>query len=86
MIELLAQFISPIVLPMGVSYADLVFYLNAMSSYLLVGTAALIVLILALILAHRVKKGWRAWIRCQAAVAFMRGCITCQFNLLWPYA
>ena len=71
MIELLAQFISPIVLPMGVSYADLVFYLNAMSSYLLVGTAALIVLILALILAHRVKKGWRAWIRCQAAVAFL---------------
>ena len=46
MIEMLAKLISPILLPMGVSYADLLFYLNAVSNYLLIVLAAVIVLVI----------------------------------------
>ena len=70
-IELLAKLVSPLILPMGVSYADLLFYLNAMSGYLLAGGIALILLLLILIFAHKLKKGWRAWARCQAVIAFL---------------
>ena len=71
MIELLAKLISPITEPMGVATADLISYLNAMSSHLLIGGIALLVLILVLIFACKVKKGWKAWTRLQAVVAFL---------------
>ena len=71
MIDLLAKLISPITEPMGVANADLVSYLNAMSGHLLIGGIALLVLILVLILACKVKKGWKTWTRLQAVVAFL---------------
>ena len=71
MIDLLAKLISPITEPMGVATADLISYLNAMSSHLLIGGIALLVLILVLIFACKVKKGWKAWTRLQAVVAFL---------------
>ena len=71
MIEFLAKLISPITEPMGVANADLISYLNAMSGQLLWGGIALIVLIVALIAAHWLKKGWRAWARIQAVIAFL---------------
>ena len=40
MIEFLANLVSPIFVPMGVSYADLLKYLNDMGSYLLAGGIA----------------------------------------------
>ena len=56
MIEKLAELVSPILLPMGVSYADILFYLNAISNYLLIGLAALVILVAVLIAAVKVKK------------------------------
>ena len=57
MIEKLAELVSPILLPMGVSYADILFYLNAISNYQLIGLAALVILVAVLIAAVKVKKG-----------------------------
>ena len=71
MIDFLAKLISPLILPMGVSYADLLFYLNAVSNYLLIGGIALFMLILILFLARKAKKGWRAFVRMQAIIAFL---------------
>lgn len=71
MIDFLAELLSPILLPLGVSYADLVFYLGAVSPYLLLGAAALIVMLLVMILACKIKKGWKAFVRLQSLVAFL---------------
>ena len=75
MVELLANLISPITEPMGVANADLISYLNAASGYILCAGILLIALLLALILAHRVKKGWRVWARMQAIVAFLAAAV-----------
>lgn len=71
MIEFLANLVSPIFVPMGVSYADLLKYLNDMGSYLLAGGIALVILIVVMILAKFLKKGWRAFARWQAVIAFL---------------
>lgn len=79
MIEKLAELVSPILLPMGVSYADILFYLNAISSQLLVALAALVILVAVLIAAIRVKKGFKLFVRGQAVVAFL-ACIVIIVN------
>lgn len=71
MIDLIAELLSPVILPMGVSYADLLFYLNAISGYLLIGAIALVLLLGVLILACKLKKGWRAFARLQSVIAFL---------------
>ena len=71
MIELLAKIIAPITEPMGVATADLISYLNAMSTHLLGVGIAVLALILALILGCKIKKGWKAWFRLQSVVAFL---------------
>lgn len=71
MIEFLAKMISPLLVPMGVSYADLVFYIDTMKWYLAAGFAALIIMILIMILARKAKKGKKAFIRWQSLIAFL---------------
>lgn len=71
MIELVAKLLSKFLLPMGVSYADILVYLNAASNYLLVIVLALVILVIALIAEKRVKKGWRWFVRCQSIAAFL---------------
>ena len=56
MIDFIARLLSPIFLPMGVSYADLLLYLNAVSGYLLVGAIALVLMLGVLVLAGKLKK------------------------------
>ena len=46
MITILANLLKPVVIPMGVSEADLLYYLNAVSGYL---TALLVLLALAVV-------------------------------------
>ena len=79
MIEKLAELVSPILLPMGVSYADILFYLNAISNYLLIGLAALVILVAVLIAAVKVKKGYKLFVRGQAIVAFL-ACLVILVN------
>ena len=79
MIEKLADLVSPILLPMGVSYADILFYLNAISNYLLIGLAALVILVAVLIAAVKVKKGYKLFARGQAIVAFL-ACLVILVN------
>ena len=79
MIEKLADLVSPILLPMGVSYADILFYLNAISNYLLIGLAALVILVAVLIAAVKVKKGYKLFTRGQAIVAFL-ACLVILVN------
>lgn len=79
MIEKLADLVSPILLPMGVSYADILFYLNAISNYLLIVLAAFVVLAAVLIAAVKVKKGFKLFVRGQAAVAFL-ACVVLVVN------
>ena len=69
MSELLAKLLSPIFLPMGVSYADLLFYLDAVSVYLLVLLAAFVIMLAVMFIARRVKKGWKCFVRLQASSA-----------------
>lgn len=71
MIDILAKWLSPILLPMGVSYADLLFYLNAVSKYLLLFAAAVVILVIVLIVARKVKKGWKCFVRVEAVLAFL---------------
>ena len=79
MIEKLANLVSPILLPMGVSYADILFYLNAISNYLLIGLAALVILVAVLIAAVKVKKGYKLFARGQVIVAFL-ACLVILVN------
>lgn len=79
MIEKLADLVSPILLPMGVSYADILFYLNAISNYLLIVLAAFVILAAVLIAAVKVKKGFKLFVRGQAAVAFL-ACVVLVVN------
>ncbi len=71
MIDLLAQLVSPIFLPMGVSYADLVFYLETLFPWLLGLLAAFIVMLLVLLLARKFKKGWRGFAALQSVALFL---------------
>lgn len=71
MIEIVAKLVSPILLPMGVSYADLLVYISSLMNYIYIGLAAIVVLIVVLILARKAKKGWKCFIRSQAVIAFL---------------
>ena len=70
MTKFLADLVSPILTPMGVSKADLMVYIDALSGKLLIGAAAILALIIVLIAAHWIKKGWRAFTRWQAVIVF----------------
>lgn len=71
MTEFLANLVSPLLTPMGVSKADLLVYIGAISGKLLIGGIALLALVGVLIGAHWIKKGWKAFARCQAVIAFL---------------
>lgn len=71
MTEFLANLISPLLVPMGVSYADLVVYINQLGTYLAVLAGALLVVIAIMIGAHWMKKGWRAFVRLQSVICFL---------------
>ena len=71
MINLLANLLSPIFGPMGVSSADLLSYLQMCSGYVYAILAALVVLIVVLAAAVKVKKGAKLLVRGSAVVAFL---------------
>lgn len=71
MVEFLANMLSPILLPMGVSRADLLFYLSTLSSYLIAIGVAFLVMVVVLFAATRVKKGWKHFVRWQAVLGFV---------------
>lgn len=71
MIDFFVKILSPLLLPMGVSQADLTFYLNAISGHLAVIVIAFIIMTAVLIAAVRVKKGWKHFVRLQAVIAFI---------------
>lgn len=71
MIELLTNLISPLLVPMGVSYADLEIYIDSIKWYLLAGFIAFLLMILIIILARKAKKGIKAFIRWQAVIGFL---------------
>lgn len=71
MINLLANLLSPIFGPMGVSSADLLSYLQMCSGYVYAILAALAVMIVVLAAAVKVKKGAKLLVRGSAVVAFL---------------
>ncbi len=71
MVEFLANLLSAILLPMGVSYADILVYLNASSTYLLVLAIGLVAAIVLMVLVHFLKKGWRWIARAEIVVAYL---------------
>ena len=71
MIDVLTKLLTPVLEPMGVSEADLVLYLNLVSNHLLAIAAAFVVMIIILIAAKKVRKGWRAFVRWQAVLGFL---------------
>lgn len=77
MIELLAKPLSAILLPMGVSYADILVYLNASSNYLLAILLALVILVIVLLAARKVRKSWRGFVRWQSVIAFFAVAVIC---------
>ena len=77
MMNLLANLLSPIFTPMGVSSADLQSYLNMCSGYVYAILAALVVMIVALIAAGKAKKGLRGLIRWNAVLAMIAVVAVC---------
>lgn len=71
MAEFLANLLSPIFTSMGVSQADLISYLNALTGYLVAILVCLVAMIVIMIAAHKAKKGTRHVIRWQAGLAFV---------------
>lgn len=71
MTEFAANLISPLLVPMGVSYADLVVYINQLGAYLAVLLGGLLLVIGIMIGAHWMKKGWRAFARIQSVICFL---------------
>ena len=71
MIDFLANLLKPIVIPMGVSEADLLYYLNASSSYITAVLLAFVIMIIIMFAASKVKKGWKHFVRWQAVLAFL---------------
>lgn len=77
MITILASILKPILIPMGVSEADLLFYLNAVSGYITVLIVALALVVAVMIAAVKIKKGWKAFARLQAVLAFFLAALLC---------
>lgn len=71
MINLLANLLRPIFSSMGVSEADLLSYLTQLSGYVYFILAALVVMIVVLVAAMKVKKGLKHIVRWQAVLAFV---------------
>lgn len=71
MINLLANLLRPIFSSMGVSEADLISYLTQLSGYVYFILAALVVMIVVLVAAMKVKKGLKHIVRWQAVLAFV---------------
>lgn len=71
MLDFLARVLGPIFLSMGVSEADLQAYLNQLSGYVYFILAALLVMIIVLIAAVKVKKGVKHIVRWQAVIGFL---------------
>lgn len=71
MAEFLANLVSPILTPMGVSTADMVVYIHQLGGYLAVLGIALGLMLAVLIGAHWIKKGWRAFARLQPVLCFL---------------
>ena len=66
MTNLLANLLSPIYSPMGVSTADFTSYLKMCSGYIYAILAALVIMVVALVAAGKAKKGLRGLIRWNA--------------------
>ena len=66
MTNLLANLLSPIYSPMGVSTADFTSYLKMCSGYIYAILAALVIMVVVLAAAGKAKKGLRALIRWNA--------------------
>ena len=77
MMNLLANLLSPIFAPMGVSYADLQSYLDMCSAYVYVILAALALMVVALVAAGKAKKGLRGLIRWNAVIAMVAVVAVC---------
>lgn len=60
-----------------VSEADLVTYITALQGYIYVMFAALIIMIIAMFVAHKAKKGFRHIIRWEAAIGFVLVIVIC---------
>lgn len=71
MINFLASLLGPIFTGLGVSEADLLAYLTQLSGYVYFILAALVVMIVVLVAAMKVKKGLKHIVRWQAVLAFI---------------
>ena len=71
MVNLLANLLSPIFEPMGVSQADLLSYIGMVQSYVWVILIAIVALIVVLILAKNAQKGKKHLIRWSAVLAWL---------------
>ncbi len=71
MIDFLAKVLGPVFVNYGVSEADFLAYLTQLSGYVYFTVALLAVLIIALVLAQKAKKGFRHVVRWQAVLAFV---------------
>lgn len=71
MVELLVKLLGPFMYSMGVSEADLISYLTQLIGYIYGIVGAAIALVVIMVLAHFVKKGFRHVIRLEALMAFL---------------
>jgi len=78
---LLTKLFGPMFYDMGVSEADFASYLGACMNYIYIILAALVILIIVLIAAHKLKKGVRGFTRMTAIVAFLL-CVALVVNLV----
>ena len=69
--DLLTKLLGPVFYGMGVSEADFASYLGMCMKYVYIILAALAVLIIVLIAAHKIRKGRRAFTRITAIVVFL---------------
>ena len=65
MITILANLLKPVVIPMGVSEADLLYYLNAVSGYLTALLVLLALVVVVMVGSVKIKKCWKAIARIQ---------------------
>ncbi len=71
MTEFLANLISPLLVPLGVSHADLVVYISQLGGYFAVLIGAVLATIAIMIEAHWIKKGWKAFARIQSVICLL---------------
>ncbi len=68
MTEFLANLVSPLLVPMGVSKAYLLVYIDQLGVYILILFAALLDVIGVMIGVHWIRKGWKAFARIQSVI------------------